>query len=146
MQPQLQPLSLLIPEVKELLSIKNFQLLKQVLRECSPMEFADSWKKFEDDERIQIFKLLPGISALKLFEILDIEDQRSLLGKLSAENVTPILDNLPSPDLAKLFHKMSPRLVKKMTSLIKRQEALAHVDLLMKFPQKTAGSLMHPQF
>ena len=51
-----------------------------------------------------------------------------------------------SPDLAKLFHRMSPRMVKKMTSLIKRQEALSHIDLLMQYPEHSAGSLMHLEF
>ena len=143
---QLHSLSLLIPEVKELLAAKNYLLLKQVLRECNPIEFADCWHKFGEDEQLQIFKLLPAASALKLFEILDIEDQRNLMNRLSEENLTTILDNLPSPDLAKLFHKMPPRFVKKMSSLIKRQGALAHVDLLMTFPEHSAGSLMHPEF
>jgi len=139
-------ISLLVPEIKELLSEKNYTLLKQVLRENNPIEFADCWRKFEEEERLQIFKLLSAASALKLFEILEMEDQRHLLGKLSEESVTPILENMASPELAKLFHKLSPRTVKKMTSLIKRQEALAHIDLLMKFPENSAGSLMHPEF
>ena len=68
------------------------------------------------------------------------------MAKLNDENVSPLLENIDSPDLAKIFHKMSPRAVKKMTGLIKRQEALAHIDQLMQYPEKTAGSLMHPEF
>jgi magnesium transporter len=145
MQP-FHSISLLVPEIKELLSQKNYTLLKQVLRECNPVEFADCWRQFTEDERLSVFRLLSAASAIKLFEILDIEDQRYLLGKLNEENVTPLLESMPSPELAKLFHKLSPRLVKKMTGLMKRQEALAHVDLLMKFPENSAGSLMHPEF
>ncbi len=143
---QFNSASLLIPEIKELLGAQKYALVKQVLRECNPMDFAELWKKFSEAERLQIFRLLPAISALKLFEILDIENQRYLVGKLNEESVTPILENMPSPDLAKLFHKTSPRLVKKMTGLIKRQDALAHVDLILQYPRNTAGSLMHPEF
>ncbi len=143
---QLHSISLLVPEIKELLGDKNYTLLKQVIRQCHPMEFADCWRKFDEEERLQIFKLLPATSALKLFEILDIEDQRYLLGKLNEENVAPLLEGMHSPDLVKIFHKMSPRFVKKMTGLIKRQEALSHIDLVMKYPENTAGSLMHPGF
>lgn len=146
MNTPLHSISLLLPEIKELLNEKNYTLLKQVIREVNPVEFADCWKKFEEEERLQLFKLLPATSALKLFEVLDIEDQKALLSKLSEENVAPLLENLPSTDVAKLFHKLSPRMVKKMTSLIKRQEALAHIDLVMKYPENTAGSLMHPEF
>ncbi len=144
--PQPQSIALFFPEIRELLKEKNYALLKQVLKACSPLDFADVWVKFGEDERVQIFKLLPSNSALKLFEILEIEEQRFLLGKLSEESVAPILENIDSPDLAKIFHKMSPRAVKKMTSLIKRQESLARIDTLMKYPENTAGSLMHPEF
>lgn len=146
MEQQLHPIALLVPEMRELLREKNYALLKQVLRESNPLELTDFWKKFDEEERVQIFKLLPAVAALRLFEILDIEDQRSLLAKLSEESVTPLLENMHSPDLAKLFHRMSPRMVKKMTGLIKRQEALSHIDLLMQYPEHTAGSLMHPEF
>lgn len=143
---QPQSVVLLFPEIKELLSEKNYSLLKQVLRECSPLDFADCWRRFDAEEKLQIFKLLPQSAALKLFEILDIEDQRQLLNHLSEESVTPLLEGIDSPDLAKIFHKMSPRAVKKMTGLIKRQEALSHIDTLMKFPEGSAGSHMHPEF
>jgi len=146
MEQQLHPIALLVPEIRELLREKNYALLKQVLKESNPLELTDFWKKFDEEERLQIFKLLPAVAALRLFEILDIEDQRHLLAKLSEESVTPLLENMHSPDLAKLFHKMSPRMVKKMTGLIKRQEALSHIDLLMQYPEHTAGSLMHPEF
>lgn len=143
---QPQSIALLVPEIKELLEQKEFALLKQVLRECNPLDFADAWKSFNEDQRIQIFKLLPSTAALRLFEILDMDDQRTLLNHLSEASVTPILENMDSPELAKIFHKMPARVVKKMTSLIKRQEALSHIDTLMKFPEGTAGSLMHPEF
>lgn len=138
--------ALLAPEIKELLHTKEYTLLKQVLKDTNPLDFADTWKMFNEEERLQLFKLLPMSSALKIFEILDIEEQRQLLEKMSSESVMPILEGMHSPDVAKIFHTMPPRALRKMTSLIKRQEALAHVDYLMKFPQHSAGSLMHPEF
>ena len=143
---QPQSIALFFPEIRELLQEKNYTLLKQLLKACSPLDFADVWKRFTEEERLQIFKLLPANSALKLFEILEIEEQKFLLAKLNEESVSPLLDNIDSPDLAKIFHKMSPRAVKKMTGMIRRQDALAHVDQVMQYPENTAGSLMHPEF
>lgn len=146
MLQQPNPVKLLYPEIKELLREKNYNLLKQVLRECNPLGFSDSWRNFGKEEQLQIFKLLPETSALKVFEILDIEDQHYLLGKLDEENVAPLLDRMTSPDLVKIFHRMHPRTVSKMRNLIKRQEALSQIDLMMKFPEHSAGSLIHPEF
>src|SRR4051794_16950600 len=94
-----------VPEFKELLKQKDYPLLKQVIREYTPMDLADSWKYFDADERLQIFKVLSSKDALKLFEILEVEDQRYLLAKLNEENVAPILEGIDSPDLVKIFHK-----------------------------------------
>jgi magnesium transporter len=138
--------ALLVPEFKELLKQKDYTLLKQVIREYTPMDLADSWKYFDADERLQIFKLLSSKDALKLFEILEVEDQRYLLGKLNEENVGPILEGIDSPDLVKIFHKMPPRFLKRMASLVKNQEAIARIDYLRTFPEHSAGSLMHPEF
>ncbi len=142
----IQPITLLIPEIKELLAEKDYTLLKQVLKDCNVVGLADSWKKFAEEEQLQIFRLLSGAAALRLFKALDIEDQHHLLSKLSEENMAPLLINLTSPNLVEIFHKMPPRTVNRMRAFMKRGETLARVDLLMKYPEKTAGSLMHPEF
>lgn len=143
---QFHSIALLTPEIKELLKEKNYTLLKQVLRETQTLEFADAWGQFDEEERLQIFKLLPSKAALRLFEILNLQDQRYLLDRLGEDSLTPILEGMDSSDLAKIFHRMSPRFVSKMKSLIKRQEALSQIDLVMKYDNHTVGSLMHPEF
>jgi len=143
---QPQSIALLVPEIKELLTHRDYTLLKQVIRECSALDFADSWRAFDAPERLQLFRLLPATSALKLFEILEIEDQRYLFEHLNDDSLFPLLEGMDATDLVKIFHRISPRTLKKMTSLIKRQSALSHIDYLMKFPEGTAGSLMHPEF
>lgn len=143
---QPQSAALLFPEIKDLLRGRDYALLKQVLRECNAPDFVDVWPRFTEEERLQIFRLLSANAALQLFEILDVEHQRLLLERSNEDSVFPILEGMDSPELAKVFHKISPRALKKMQSLFKRQETLAHIDYLMKFPEGTAGSLMHPEF
>lgn len=143
---QVNPVQLLFPEIKELLAEKDYVLLKQVLRDCGAVGLSDFWKRFTPEEQLQIFKLLSSSAALKLFEIIEMDDQKYLLDKMGEENIAPILENMPSPDVAKIFNTMSPRTVKLMRTLIKRQEALAHIDLNLKYPEHSAGSLMHPEF
>ncbi len=143
---QTHVMTLLIPEIRELLKQRDYVLLKQLAREYSPIDFAGCWKHFDEQEKLQIFRLLPSRTALKLFEILELEDQKYLLDKLQEDMVTPILEGIDSPDLAKIFHVMPPRMVKRMTSLIKHQASLTSIDTLMKFEENQAGSLMHPEF
>ena len=144
--PPIQPITLLIPEIKELLQQKDYTLLKQVLKDCNPVGLADSWEKLTEEEKLQIFQLLSGAAALRLFKTLSLEDQKNLLGKLSEENMAPLLTNMASPNIAQIFRKMPPRIVSRMQAFIKRRETLSRVELLMKYPKNSVGSVMHPEF
>lgn len=141
-----QPITLLVPEIKELLAEKDHALLKQVLKDCNPVGLVDSWEKFTEEEKLQIFQLLSGAAALRLFKALGVDDQHYLLSKLGEENVAPLLTSMTSPNLAEMFQKMPPRIVNRMRAFMKRGETLSRVDLLMQFPKHSAGSLMHPEF
>jgi len=142
----LRSLTLLVPEIKGLLEGGEFSLLKGVLRECSPLDMAECWSDFSQEEQIAIFKLLNTKAAIPLFESIDIESQKYLLGQLNEETVVPLLEGADPADIARVFHHLPKRAVKKMTSLVKRQGALQKIQKVMKFPESSAGSLMEPEF
>lgn len=141
----LQPAALIIPELKELLSKRDYVTLKQCLRELHPVDLADRWETFEPEEQVQLFQLLGTTAAIKLFESISPEDQRFLLMTLGDDSAT-VIEGLAPADVARLFHRLPKRVVKKLAGLVKREESLQHIRLLMTFPAGTAGSLMHPEF
>ena len=142
----LKSLTLLVPEIKGLLADQEFSLLKDVLKECSPLDLAECWSDFSHEEQIALFKLLGTKAAIQLFESIDIESQKFLLNQLNEEAVIPLLEGAHPADIARVFHRLPERAVKKMTSLVKREEALQRIQQVMTFPQNSAGSLMHPEF
>ena len=141
----LQPAALIIPELKELLHQEDFVTLKQCLREIHPVDMADRWERFEPEEQVRIFQLLGTAAAVKLFESISPDDQRFLLMTLGDESA-PVIEGLAPADVARLFHRLPKRVVKKLAGLVKREESLQKIQLMMTFPSGTAGSLMHPEF
>ncbi len=142
----LKPLALLIPEMKDLLRSRDFDLLKDLLKECSPLDLAECWSDFSKGEQIALFKLLGTRYAIQLFESLDIDYQRHLLGQLNEEAVVPLLEGVSPADIARVFHRLPKGALRKMTNLVKRGEALQKIQKVMTYPQHSAGSLMHPEF
>lgn len=142
----LKSLILLVPEIKGLLAQQEFNVLKDVLKECSPLDLAECWSQFSIYEQVALFKLLNTKSAIQLFESIDIEAQKFLLNQLGEEAVIPLLEGVHPADIARVFHRLPEYAVKKMTSLVKREEALQRIQRVMTFPQNSAGSLMHPEF
>lgn len=141
----LQPAALVTPEIKELLAAKDYVTLKQCLRELHPVDLADQWDTFEPDQQVQIFQLLGRDAAVKLFESLTPEAQRFLLMTLGDESA-PVIEGMAPSDVARLFRRLPKRVVKKLAGLVKREESLQKIQLLMNFPKGSAGSLMHPEF
>ena len=143
---QMRLLTVMVPEIKGLLAEGEFSVLKDILTECQPLDLAECWPDFSQDEQVAIFKLLSTKAAIQLFESVDIDSQRLLLNRLTDETVTPLLEGAHPADIARVFHRLPERAVKKMSSLVKREEALQKIQRVMTFPQNSAGSLMHPEF
>ena len=143
---QMRLLTVMVPEIKSLLAEREFSLLKDVLTECQALDLAECWRDFSAEEQVAIFKLLGTKAAIQLFESVDIDSQRMLLNRLNEETVVPLLEGAHPADIARVFHRLPERAVKKMTSLVKREEALQRIQRVMTFPQNSAGSLMHPEF
>lgn len=141
----LQAAALVVPEIKDLLARKDFTTLKSLLRELQPLDLADAWELFEPEHQVRLFQLLNTTAAVKVFECLSPDEQRFLLTTLGDESA-PFIEGLDPADIAKLFHRLPKKVVKKLAGLVKREESLQKIQLLMAFPAGSAGSLMHPEF
>ena len=141
----LQSWALFVPELKSLLSTKEYSTLKRMLREVHPVDLAEGWFNFTDEEKVVIFKLLEVRRAVEIFEDLDFNDQYFLLEQLGEQSATDVLDEMTTDEKAKLFKKLSPRIKKKFFSLLKKEDA-TRVEEVMNYPEGSAGRVMHTRF
>jgi magnesium transporter len=138
----LHPSALFVPEIKQLLSSKDFKELKQDLLEINPSDLAEGWDRFSPFEQIVLFKLIPIVRAAELFEELDVPQQMHLLSTLELGALGPVLEDLDSAQVQSLFHRLPERTVRRLANMVRRaQSTRPEKDLV--FPPNTAGSLMH---
>src|SRR3989338_2585814 len=142
----IEPLAHLVPELRELIRDKQWDVMKELLEDVSPLDLADSWYRFNNDEKLALFRLLQTHSALPLFERLSVEERAFLLKFLEESQVTSVIESAPSKEVAEVFHKLPKSAVRRMVSLVKKKEAVEKINLLLKYPQATAGAIMHPEF
>jgi len=142
----LEPVAHLIPEIQDLFESREWNLIKDILQDLRPEDLADSWYRFQDEQKIGIFKLLDPKAVLVLFESLEIQDQKFLLKSLEEKNIAPLLEGIPPSDVAELFHTLPKSVVRRMVSMVRKEDAIKRIELLMKFEPDTAGSLLHPEF
>ncbi|MCM8813239.1 MAG: magnesium transporter [Candidatus Omnitrophica bacterium] len=137
--------ALFVPEIKALLAEKNFSELKSLLYDIPPMDLAEGWFEFSDQEKILIFRLINFHQAVELFEYMDFEAQSFLLNNLKNAEVSNILNEMAPDDRVKLFKDLPPKVIRKFFKLMKKEE-VEDVQELMTYEEGTAGALMTTDF
>lgn len=134
-----------LPEIKELLEIKNFSQLKDLLKKIHSMDLAEGWKYLNPQEKLLVFKLLGARKAVEVFEHLNFNEQSYLLNNLENIEVSHILNDMSPDERVELFKDLPKRVVKKLFGLMKSEE-IDDIRKLLKFEENTAGSLMTTEF
>lgn len=136
---------LFLPEVRELLSEKNYLELKNFLREIHPVDIAESWDELTESEKVIIFRLLEKQKSIAVFEHLNFRQQQELLEKLQNIEIKKIIEDMAADERADLFEKLPQRTVNKLYSLMKKED-IEEVKTLLQYPEDSAGALMDTNF
>lgn len=142
----LEPIAHLVPEIKDLFANKLFDVIKDALTDIRPQDLAESWYRFSTDERIGIFTLIDPKDALVLFESLSVQDQKELLKCMDENRIATLLEGIQGTDMRELFSTLPEKTVKRMMSLVKKDQAIRRIEQLLKYDPETAGALLDPEF
>ncbi len=135
--------TLFLPELKQLLEVKDLDTLKEVLREINPVDLAEGWTDFSREEQLTLFQLLRTRHMVVVFEELDADDQVFLLQAMGEQATGQIVSHLPPADVAHLFRKLPHRVIRRLQNLVKRRETAERLEQSLSYPPDTAGALMH---
>lgn len=109
------------------------------------MDLAEGWSHLSRPEQLTLFQLLGIRKSVVVFEELEMAEQVFLLQALSAEATNQMVSELPPGEAAHLFRKLPPRVVKRLSNLVKKQEQAQQIQQVLSYPRHTAGALMHPE-
>ncbi len=135
--------ALFLPEIKQLTAAKDLVGLKKLLREINPVDLAEGWNEFSPEERLLVFQLIGTRKAVVMFEELEVKEQTALLQSLDDSSAGQMLNELQPAEMAHLFRKFAPRVLRRLRNLVKRQESVDRLEQTLSYPPNTAGSLMH---
>lgn len=134
-----------LPEIRQLIELKNWRALKDSLSACPPSDIADLLEGLEAKEAVLLFRLLPRQLAADVFSEIAIEAQRHLLHQMSDEHILGILLELSPDERTELFEELPGKVTQRLLNLLppeERQEALR----LLGYPENSVGRLMTPDY
>jgi len=133
--------ALFVPEIRDLINLKNFSEVKEIISKIPPIDIAERWNDFSSKEKMLLFKLLKTRLAVDVFESLPFEEQSFLLDNLGNTEVSQVLNEMSPDDRANLFRDLPPKVIKKFFKLMKKEE-VEDVRELMTYEEGIAGAIM----
>jgi magnesium transporter len=132
-------------DIKKLIDLKQFKVLKELISEQSVPYIVEILEELEAEEKIVVFRLLPKDIAAVVFTELEIDDQKKLLALFKEEKLKEIIINMEPDDRVEIFEELPANVVKNLLNYLSPQER-DQTLILLNYPQDSAGRIMTPDF
>lgn len=142
---EIQWTKIFLPEIKELIEMKDFKGLRDFLRERHPADIVDILRELTPTERVMSFRLLDKTKISETFTLFDPTEQEELLKQFTEQHAREILLQMQPDDRTQLFDELPAYIVEKLLKLLpplERKEA----NELLNYPHNSAGRIMTPEY
>ena len=110
--------------------------------ELDPADLADVLTEADEQERIEIVKLLPPLLSGQALSEMPLEEHaEDTLAALEPEQAAEILEEMPDDDAADLLGEMEPREQQLILSKVEDAEQREEVRDLLQYEPESAGGL-----
>ena len=131
--------------LQALLLEKKYKTLRDILTTMNPSDIAAVFDGLDEDRIPLLFRLLPKELAAETFVEMEPEAQELLIQGFSDNELKEVIDELYVDDAADLIEEMPANVVKR----ILRQadpEMRNTLNLIMRYPENSAGSIMTTEY
>jgi magnesium transporter len=135
------------PELMEWVAKRDREALRNELSDWQASDVAELIDSFEDhpEDQVFIFNALPRSLVAETYEYLDISLQKHLLDVLSITDVADILNRMSPDDRTSLLEDLPSDTVAQLVSLLSPEERTVALSLLS-YPESSVGRLMTPDY
>lgn len=133
-------------DIKLELENKNFQELKEQLKNLNIADIATLFESLEEPQQIIIlFKLLSKDVAADVFSFLNSDMQETIINALKDKEIEHIMADLYMDDAADFVQEMPANVVKRVLKNTTKENRNI-INKLLSYPENSAGSIMTTEF
>ena len=136
---------LLLPEIIELIDMKDYRALKEIISEWHPADVAELISDLPESQQFIVFRFLPKNLTSTVFDFLEVDSQKNILQSMGKKEVASIINELSPDDRTSLFEELPHSVVKNMLTLLSKEEREIAKSLLG-YPEDSVGRLMSPEY
>ena len=131
--------------LQELLSSRQYTLLRQTISEMNTVDIAAAMSEMEDEDSLKMFRILPKDMAADVFADLEMDVQQYIIQSMSDREASNIIENLMADDATDLLEEMPASVVKRILANAS-PETRADINHLLRYPEDSAGSIMTVEY
>lgn len=139
----------ILDEIREIIRNKQFTLFKQRIEDLNFADIAMLLQEELEDEgllsALLLFRMLPKSIAAEVFSFLDIDVQQEFVTKLSNEEAAELINDMYADDITDLLDEMPANVVHRLLQGVD-PDVRKDVNMLLKYPEDSAGSIMTVEF
>ena len=123
---------------------KFFDARNEIIK-MNVVDIAQLLEQLDEDNTLMVFRLLPKDIAAEVFSYMSYEEQQFIIESITDREIKFIIDELFLDDTIGLIEEMPANVVKKILKNA-NENTRKHINLLLKYPENSAGSIMTIEF
>ncbi len=131
--------------IESLIEEKKYSEFKEEIIKLEEADIAEILENLEEEHLITFFRLLPKNIAAETFSFLGLHYQQTIITSLTDREAATIIDDMYADDATDLMEEMPANVVQKILANT-TPETRRDINLLLKYPEDSAGSIMTVEF
>jgi len=134
-----------IEEIKKLLENKQFNILKNELKEMNSADIPSVLEELEKEQVVKLFRILSKEQAGEAFSYMEPDMKEKLIHDLTDIELKNVMDELFMDDTVDLIEEMPSNVVKRILRAVNKEDRKT-INELLQYPEDSAGSIMTTEF
>jgi len=135
----------LTEQITNNLADKNYHNIRGLLSEFHPSQIAEILDSLDPEIHADVLNSLDNETASEVLLELGEEHRQGLLEDIDNERIAQIVEEMDSDDAADVIGDLPEEIAKTVLSKLDPEE-LKEVEILLQYPEDTAGGLMQTEF
>ncbi len=131
--------------IEKMMDEKKYATARDILVTMNPADIAAVFTALEEERLPVLFRLLPKELAAETFVEMEAEEQELLIRTFSDNELKAVVDELYADDAAALVEEMPANVVKRILKQAD-PEMRKSINLILRYPENSAGSLMTTEY
>ena len=136
---------LMRPELEELIAEKKWDVLREALAHFHPSDIAEILVDIPAEDDVAVFRILPRKLAGQVFAYLPHHHQEALVRSITNEQMRSLLGAMSPDDQTRVLEELPPAVTRLLLDSLSPEELQAARDLLG-YPPHSAGRYMTPKY